>query len=92
LESELPGLVRRVALFGSWARGEAHEDSDVDVFVLLSKATGSERARAIDTGAMIGLERGLVITPLVLTQEEWDELVRRERLLAHEIQRDGVDA
>jgi predicted nucleotidyltransferase len=92
LERELPGRVRRVALFGSRARGEAHEDSDVDVFVLLSTATGTERARAIDIGAMIGLEQCLVIAPLVLTQEEWDELVRRERGLAREIERDGVDA
>jgi len=29
-----------LALFGSWARGEAREDSDVDVFVVLRDAGG----------------------------------------------------
>jgi hypothetical protein len=41
---------------------------------------------------MIGLERGLVMAPLVLTQSEWDELLRSERRLGREIQRDGVEA
>jgi predicted nucleotidyltransferase len=92
LERELPGRVLRVTLFGSWARGEAHEDSDVDVLVVLSHATGAERARAIDAGGMTGLERGLVVAPLVLTEAEWNELVRHERRLAREIERDGVSA
>jgi predicted nucleotidyltransferase len=92
LERELPGRVRRLLLFGSWARGEAGEDSDVDVLVVLSSATGAERARALDIGGMIGLERGLVMAPLVLTQSEWDELLRSERRLGREIQRDVVEA
>jgi predicted nucleotidyltransferase len=91
LARELPGRTRRLLLFGSYARGEAHEDSDVDVLVLLAHASFAERARAIDTGAAIGLELGLVIAPLVLTQAEWDELVSRERLLPREIERDGVE-
>jgi predicted nucleotidyltransferase len=92
LEQELPGRVRRVVLFGSHARGEAHEDSDVDVFVLLDRASHGERARAIDVGGALALELGLVIAPLVLTEAEWGELVARERLLADEITRDGIAA
>lgn len=90
LEDELPRRVLRMALFGSWARGEAHEDSDVDVLVVLSHGTSADRARAIDAGGQIGLERGLVIAPLVFTESEWAELSRRERRLVREIERDGV--
>ncbi len=90
LGDELPRRVLRMALFGSWARGEANEESDVDVLVVLSHATGTDRARAIDVGGRIGLERGLAIAPLVLTESEWDNLLRRERRLAREIERDGV--
>ena len=42
LGDELLGL----ALFGSWARGEAREDSDVDVLVVLKSLKGVE-ARAL---------------------------------------------
>jgi predicted nucleotidyltransferase len=89
LERELPGRVRQVVLFGSHARGEATEDSDVDVLVVLDHATHAERARAIDEGGMLGIELLLPVAPLVLTQPEWDDLVARERLLAAEITRDG---
>jgi predicted nucleotidyltransferase/HEPN domain-containing protein len=42
LGDELLGLL----LFGSWARGEAREDSDVDVFIVLKSLKGVE-ARAL---------------------------------------------
>ena len=32
--------IRRIALFGSWARDEAHEDSDVDVLVEVDPSIG----------------------------------------------------
>jgi hypothetical protein len=43
LGDELVGLV----LFGSWARGEAREDSDVDVFVVLKSLRGVEARAAV---------------------------------------------
>ncbi len=92
LEEALPGRALRVTLFGSYARGEAHEDSDVDILVLLRSATHAERARAIDVGGLLGFELLLPIAPVVMTETEWAELVRRERLLVREIARDGVEA
>jgi predicted nucleotidyltransferase len=92
LERALPGRVHRVALFGSYARGEATEDSDVDVLIVLDDGGDAARARAIDEGAAVGIELLLPIAPLVLTQAEWDDLVARERLLAAEIMRDGIAA
>jgi len=92
LERELPGRLCQMTLFGSHARGEANEDSDIDVLVVLERATHAERARAIDVGGTIGLEQLLPIAPLVLTRAEWDELAARERLLVEEIARDGIAA
>lgn len=49
----LPEIVDRIAqkfhpvqiiLFGSWARGEAREDSDVDLLVVLSKVEHKRKA------------------------------------------------
>jgi predicted nucleotidyltransferase len=46
--------IRRLALFGSWARGEAREDSDVDVLVDVDPSIG---LRFVDLGEE--LERAL---------------------------------
>jgi uncharacterized protein len=39
--------IRRMALFGSWARGEAREDSDVDVMIDVDPSIG---LRFVDLG------------------------------------------
>ncbi|GAB6947744.1 hypothetical protein JCM16161A_18740 [Vulcanisaeta sp. JCM 16161] len=49
LESEFGDEFLGLMLFGSWARGEAHEDSDVDVAVLFNTLRGLEvRVRAYE--------------------------------------------
>jgi predicted nucleotidyltransferase len=42
--------LRRVVLFGSWVTGEAHEESDVDLIVLLDQVENraQERDRLVD--------------------------------------------
>lgn len=92
LETELPGRVRRVTLFGSVARGEATEDSDVDVLVVLEAPSFAERRDAMNLAGELGLGNDLVLAPIVLSVDEWVELERRERSLPREIARDGVEA
>jgi predicted nucleotidyltransferase len=48
--------LQRVVLFGSWARGQAHEESDVDLVVVLDHVgdRASERDRIVD--ALFDLE------------------------------------
>jgi len=91
-EAALPGRVRRVTLFGSVARGEATEDSDFDVLVLLEEPSFAERGWVIDAMALVALEHRVVLSAVVLSTAEWQELIDRERLLPREIERDGVDA
>ena len=42
LRSRFGSRLHGIVLFGSWARGEAHEDSDVDVLVLVDRLTSIE--------------------------------------------------
>ena len=81
----MPGKVRRVAVFGSRARGHAHEDSDVDVLVLLDEPSFLERREALDLAGLMGLEHDLVFSPIVLSVREWHELGQRERALPREV-------
>ncbi len=84
------GRVRDVRLFGSYARGEAHEDSDVDVLVVVDGLTNAEaREIGYHTGDLL-TEYDVIVSALALSREHYDELVSRERAIVQEIQRDGV--
>jgi predicted nucleotidyltransferase len=91
-EEVLPGRVDRVTLFGSTARGEATEDSDFDLLVVLDEPTFRERASVIDRLAETALERSVALSPVVLARREWLELIARERRFPVEVERDGISA
>ena len=82
--------VHDVRLFGSYARGEAHEDSDVDVLVLVDGMTDREIGVAAGAAAEVILASGLPLAPLPMSTERFEELRRRERLLARDIDVDGI--
>ena len=73
------------------SNSEATEDSDLDVLVLLHDPVSyAERAQVMNVFADLALARGLVPAPVVMSTTEWDDLERREMLLAEEIKRDGI--
>ena len=83
------GRVRDLRLFGSRARGEGH-DSDLDVLVVVERLTGDEWREIAYHGGDLLTERGVMVAPLALSLEQWDTLRRRGRLIATEIQCDGI--
>lgn len=50
LKAAYGARLRQVVLFGSWVRGEAHEESDVDLIVVLDHIAnrGHERDRLVE--------------------------------------------
>ena len=79
-----------VRLFGSYARGEADEDSDVDVFVLLRTAGWTERKAVLDIAGDLFAESGLLVSPTVFDWARYQEWRRQERPLVMDIEREGV--
>lgn len=92
LSSRFGGRLRFIRLFGSWARGEAGEDSDVDVAVVIEGLTRDEWRDAVSDAVDVELETGATLSPFVVSGEHFDLLVRRERLIARDILDEGIDA
>jgi predicted nucleotidyltransferase len=96
----LPGQIRRIILYGSYARGEAAPDSDVDVMIVVAweeerlpdgfyhSMYGDPRwERIVDLATDVNLDLGIYISPMVIGQsrfEEWSPLM-------YSVRREGVE-
>lgn len=83
--------VHRLILFGSRARGDADSHSDMDVIVVL----GSKRNRELrdfvsDCAWEAGFEHGIVVVPVLFSQEEWETGPERFSLLAQAVESEGI--
>jgi|SRR3954471_3656443 predicted nucleotidyltransferase len=79
-----------VRLFGSFARGEANEDSDVDVLVLVQGLTDLEIGLAAGEVAAVIARTGLPLAPLPMAAEKLAEMRRQQRALALAMDREGI--
>jgi predicted nucleotidyltransferase len=94
LEGRYGERLREVVLFGSWARGEADEESDVDVLVVVDDLTEEERRGIVDLAYELDSENDelLVLSPLCYSTTQVGELRARERRLLRDIDREGLSA
>lgn len=83
---------REVRLFGSHARGDAHEESDVDVLIVVDDLTESERRNVFDMAYEIdaGAPDWVGLSPLPYATHQASELRARERRLLRDIDSEGV--
>jgi hypothetical protein len=81
--------LQKLVLFGSYARNQFNEESDVDVLVLLDTLSPGERERVVDEAVRCSTGE-MFLSPLILTTAQFDALRARERLIALDIDREGI--
>jgi uncharacterized protein len=83
--------VERLVLFGSRARGDADSESDLDLLVIVGRAlSAAEREFISDCAWEAGLENGVIVMPVVYTQDEWESGPERASLLHRAVAEEGV--
>ena len=90
LRAQFGESVLDIRLFGSYARSNAHEGSDVDVAVVLEEAGWETRRDIIDLAADFGLAHDLTLSPTVFDRETWERWRAQDRPLARDIEHRGI--
>ena len=80
----------QVILFGSRARGEGNEESDIDIAVIIATGDRHVRRELLDLATEIWLETGIKISPLILSSEEFETLSRMGMGIIATIQKEGI--
>lgn len=92
------GLVRiygdrleELYLYGSYARGDARSDSDIDVMIVLNnyESYGKETDRTGELASNLSLEYGISISRVIMKELQWK---KSDTPLLRNIRLDGVPA
>lgn len=85
--------LREMVLFGSYARGDAHEESDIDVLVVIDDLTDTERTEVIDMSYFAedrDSDGWLFLCPLPFSTTRATDLRARDLGVFRAIEREGV--
>jgi predicted nucleotidyltransferase len=79
-----------VILFGSYAKGEQREDSDLDICILVPELTYRRADMEIDAACAIRDNFPLPMDIMLYTYDEFEEKAKKKYLVQHNIKKDGV--
>jgi uncharacterized protein len=79
-----------VFFFGSRARGNPQQHSDWDILVLIEKVTPEAKEKIYGVLYDIELEEDIIIGPLILARDEWENKRFRNHPIHEEIDKEGI--
>ena len=86
--------LQRVVLFGSKARGDSYNQSDLDLLVVVATSKDNywrHWNRIVDIIWEIELEFNFVTSLLIKNKDDYEAMRQHQSLLAQNIERDGVN-
>ncbi len=90
VNARYPELVERMILFGSKARGDAKEDSDLDVLLVIREGDWRVKMKLADLACELALGTDTVPALMILTADEWQKQERSDSVFSEAVQKDGV--
>ncbi|MGB9627375.1 MAG: nucleotidyltransferase domain-containing protein [Thermodesulfobacteriota bacterium] len=80
----------KVILYGSYATGEATEDSDIDLFIIAPTKERFFERMATVRGLIRDLRNGMPISPIILTPDEVEKRINRGDQFIQQILEEGI--
>jgi|GEM_PF-270885 len=81
----------QIVLYGSQARADAEQDSDLDLLVLVPDSVNLTQKRAIhDAIYEIGLDNDVVVSVIITTHRQWESPVTQSLPLYKNITQEGI--
>lgn len=77
-------------IFGSRARGDEDEYSDLDLFVEVASIDKEIKEKILDLSWELSLENCMVISPLIFTKDEIDNSPLRSSFIVRNILEEGI--
>ncbi|MFH1108404.1 MAG: nucleotidyltransferase domain-containing protein [Planctomycetota bacterium] len=91
LREKLP--VAQIILFGSKARGDDREDSDIDLLLLATRRLSwEERKQVVHLLYPLELQYEVIFGTLEVSEDDWFQGIYQVLPLRTEVERDGVAA
>lgn len=92
LKEKLSGIVRLIdfRVFGSRARGDGDEYSDMDVFLEIESLNKEIKNKIFDVIWEVGFKHFIVISPLIMTRDEVEKSPLKASPIIKNIVTEGV--
>ncbi|MEW6377988.1 MAG: nucleotidyltransferase domain-containing protein [bacterium] len=94
LKKELHGLagnsLEGLFLYGSKARGDFSDQSDIDIMIIVRGLTRELKDKILTRIADLEFEYLTPLSAIVILKEDFDNLKKKERRLALDIEKEGI--
>ena len=90
IRTECPDAVRDLLIYGSKARGDAHEDSDIDMLVIVKKGHDHVKNRLTDMADDLAVTANAAPSTIALTEDEWGRMKALRLPFQRNVERDAV--
>ncbi len=90
LKEFLGDRMTKLILYGSRARGDYDDESDIDVAIIVKGLTRELKNQTLDMIADIEMKYLRPLSTLVISEEDFELLKKKERRIALDIEREGI--